>query len=47
MNEHILVVDDKVNIRMVLTGILENSSYSVTEAENGKSAFVFHRKICS
>ncbi len=38
MNEHILVVDDKVNIRMVLKGILENSGYSVTEAENGKSA---------
>ena len=38
MNEHILVVDDKVNIRMVLKGILENSGYSVTEAENGKLA---------
>ena len=38
MNEHILVVDDKANIRMVLRGILENSGYEVKEADNGKSA---------
>ena len=38
MNEHILLVDDKANIRMVLRGILENSGYEVKEADNGKSA---------
>ncbi len=38
MNEQILVVDDKANIRMVLRGILESSSYRVSEADNGKSA---------
>ena len=38
MSEHILIVDDKANIRMVLRGILENSGYKVKEADNGKSA---------
>ncbi len=38
MNEKILIVDDKLNIRMVLKGILENSGYEVSDADNGKSA---------
>ena len=38
MNKEILIVDDKANIRMVLKGILENSGYNVSEADNGKSA---------
>ena len=38
MNEKILIVDDKLNIRMVLNGILENSGYEVSDADNGKSA---------
>ena len=38
MNEKILIVDDKANIRMVLNGILENCGYVVSEAENGRSA---------
>ncbi len=38
MNEKILIVDDKINIRMVLKGILENLGYQVSDAENGKSA---------
>ncbi len=38
MNDKILIVDDKANIRMVLRGILESSGYVITEADNGISA---------
>ncbi len=38
MKDKILIVDDKANIRMVLKGILENTGYSISEADNGKSA---------
>ena len=38
MKDKILIVDDKANIRMVLKGILENTGYSISEADNGESA---------
>ena len=38
MNEKILIVDDKLNIRMVLKGILENQGYIVLDAPDGKTA---------
>ena len=38
MNEIVLIVDDKQNIRMILRGILEASGYRVVDAQDGDKA---------